>query len=401
MRIVQINSYSNGSTGHIANAIHNALLANGHESLFAFGNGPDISEGGYRIGSKPDFLCHTLVSLFTGLHGYSSVFSTVRLIEKIKKFNPDIVHLHNLHGGYINIRLLFQYLSKNNIKTVITVHDCWLYTGKCYHYYEANCDRFLHKCGNCPQLSMYPKSYWFDFTSKMLKDKQKLLGSLKNLHIVTISDWLQSQVKRTFLGTRPVTTIRNGVSSVYRHYDDAYSPIFDERLSGKFIILGVASSWNSHKGIADFVKLAKMLSDDEVIVLVGHIKKDIVLPDNICVIDHTNNMEELANIYNCASVYVSLSTEETFGLTIAEALSCGLPSVVYRATACSEMVSEGENGYIAQPHNVPQVYEYIQQIKNAPVIERNIISQNAQRKYSMQHMTDEYLSFYNRRVVWR
>ena len=109
MRVVQINSYSNGSTGHIANAIHNALLANGHESLFAFGNGPDIPEGGYRIGSKPDFLCHTLVSLCAGLHGYSSVFSTFRLINRIKAFHPDVVHLHNLHGSYLNLDTLLNF----------------------------------------------------------------------------------------------------------------------------------------------------------------------------------------------------------------------------------------------------------------------------------------------------
>ena len=393
MRIVQINSYSNGSTGHIASAIHKALLANGHDSLFAYGNGPDIPEGGYRIGSRPDFLYHTAISLFTGLHGYCSVLSTFRLIEKLKKFKPDIVHLHNLHGSYLNLPLLFQYLSRYHIKTVITVHDCWLFTGKCYHYYEAKCDRFLSECGNCPQLSMYPKSYWFDFTSKMLKDKQHLLGSIENLNIVTISDWLQGQVKKTFLGTRPVTTIHNGVNGIFRRYDEPYAPKL-EQLSHKFIILGVASSWNAHKGIADFVKLAEMLSEDEVIVLVGGMHKNVALPNNIIAIDRTDSAEELAHIYSKASVYVSLSTEETFGLTIAEALCCGLPAVVYRATACPELVSEGEDGYVAQPHNIPQVYGYIQQIKRAAVNDRATISRNAQRRYSTQRMVDAYLSYY-------
>ena len=399
MRIVQINSYSNGSTGHIANAIHEALLANGHNSLFAYGNGPDIPKGGYRIGSKTDFLCHTLVSLFTGLHGYSSVFSTLRLINKLKEFNPDIVHLHNLHGSYLNLDIILRYLSKHNVKTVITVHDCWIYTGKCYHYYEANCDRYLHHCGNCPQLSMYPKSYWFDFTAKMLKDKQQLLGAIQNLSVVTISDWLQNQVKKTFLGTRTVTTIRNGVSDMFRRDYNVHSTEMDERIAGKFVVLGVASSWNAHKGISDFIKLAGMLSDDEVIVLVGHLPKDIILPDNIFTIDHTSNAAALAGIYNNASVYVSMSTEETFGLTIAEALCCGLPTIVYQATACPEMVSDGENGYIALPHDVAQVYQYIRKIKNTSAFDKEQIAQSARRKYSTQQMTEEYLSFYKRRDV--
>jgi glycosyltransferase involved in cell wall biosynthesis len=394
MRVVQVNSYSNGSTGHIANTIHKTLLANGDESLFAYGNGPDISDGGYRIGNRINSFFHTCITLFAGLHGYSSVISTYRLVKKIKKFKPDIVHLHNLHGSYINIRVLFKYLKRHKVNTVVTLHDCWLYTGKCYHYYEAKCDKFLHKCGNCPQLSMYPKSYWFDFTSKMLKDKKKLIGTIENLYIVTVSKWLQNQAESTFLATHFITTIRNGVNSIYRRYSDAYTAKFTERFSDKFIILGVASSWNTHKGIFDFLKLAKMLSDDEIIVLVGNIKNDMSLPDNIINIDRTESIEELVNIYNMASVYVSLSTEETFGLTIAEALSCGVPSVVYRATACSEMVVEGENGYIAQPHNIQQVYEYIQQIKKNVVNDRIDISEKAKRQYSIQHMIDEYLSLY-------
>ncbi len=394
MRIVHINSYSNGSTGNIANAVHQALLKNGDESLFAYGNGPDLPEGGYRIGNKVDFKFHTLVTLFTGLHGYSSVISTYRLIKKIKKFNTDIVHLHNLHGSYLNVPMLLKYLSRHKVRTVMTMHDCWLYTGKCYHYYEAKCDRFLHKCGNCPQLSMYPKSFWFDFTPKMLKDKQKLLGTIQDLRIIAISNWISDQIKNTFLGTRPITIIRNGMNDIFRRYSDVGISRFAEQFADKFVILGVASSWNVHKGIADFIKLAEMLSDDEIIVLVGNIKNGTLLPDNVFTIDHTENREELAYIYNAASVYVSLSTEETLCSTIAEALCCGTPSIVYHATACPEMISEGENGYIAQPHNIQQVYEYIQQVKRNSLHDRDMISENTKRQCSTKRMVDEYLAFY-------
>ncbi len=391
MKVVHINSYSNGSTGHIASSIHSALLDSGNESLFAFGNGPDIVRGGYRIGSKFDFFLHTLTTLLTGLHGYSSAFATRRLVKKLKKFNPDIVHLHNLHGGYLNLKILFNFLKKSNIKTVVTVHDCWLYTGKCYHYYEAKCDKFLDKCGKCPQLSMYPKSYFFDFTPKMLKDKKKLIGSLENLYAITISKWLQEEVERSFMGKYPVTTIRNGVNDIYRISDRELNTELDSKLQNKFVILGVASSWNEHKGISDFLKLSELLSEDEVIVLVGNINNRS-LPDNVIAIDHTSK-EELVAIYNAASVYVSMSCEETFGLTIAEALSCGTPAIVYQATACPEMITSEEVGYVAAPHNIEQVYEYICKIKTTSV-NRIAISQKAQELYSTQRMLDEYLSFY-------
>ena len=393
MRIVQINSYSNGSTGHIANSIHKELLSQGHESLFAYGNGPDIGQGGYRIGNRFDCFVHTVVTLITGLHGYSSVLSTYRLIKRIEEFKPDIIHLHNLHGSYLNLRVLFGYLKKSKIETVITLHDCWLYTGKCYHYYEAKCDRYLHSCGNCTQLSMYPKSYYFDRTKKMLRDKKKWIGQLDHLHVITISDWSQGQAEETFLGEYPIHTIKNGINPGFGQtceVDSALSAMVGDR----FIILGVASSWNAHKGIYDFIKLAQMLSEDEVIVLVGQISEEIELPDNIISAGSKQSVEALALIYNTAGVYVNMSTEETFGLVTAEAMACGAPCIVYGATACPEMIEGGKNGYIAAPHDMSQVYAHIQSVKNTASFDRTEISRKAREKYSARRMVSEYLTAY-------
>lgn len=394
MRVVQINSYSNGSTGHIAASIHQALLENGDSSLFAYGSGPEIVANGYHIGNYIEEKMHTIFTLFFGLHGYCSILSTHRLIRELKKFQPDIVHLHNLHGSYLNLRILFNYLRKKQIQTVITVHDCWLYTGKCYHYYEAKCNKYLKHCGNCPQLSMYPKSYCFDFTSKMLSDKRRWIGSLNHINVVTISEWLQKQVKETFLGKYPVTMIRNGASEVYKISEERPSAAIEELFSNRFVILGVASSWNPHKGILDFVRLAEFLADDEVIVLVGHIKDDVKLPGNIISIDRAENMRELLQIYNLASVYVSMSTEETFGLTIAESLCCGTPAIVYDATACPEMIHDGVNGYVVSPHDVPEVYKRINMIKNTTSMNRYGIAKEAREKYSVHRMVSDYLRLY-------
>lgn len=394
MRVVQINSYSNGSTGQIAQSIHRALLSMGHESLLAYGFGPEINEGGYRISNKVDFKLHTAVTLLTGLHGYSSIITTRRLIRRIKKFKPDIVHLHNLHGGYVNINMLMRYLTKCNVKMVVTIHDCWLYTGKCYHYYEAACNRFLSNCGHCPQLSMYPKSYCFDFTSKMLKDKRRIFQKIKNLNVVTVSDWLNDEVSATFLGRFPIRTIKNGINAIFGHNGRENRKEVYKNLKGSFIILGVASSWNPHKGIDDFIALAQKLDSDEQIVLVGDVKNPDVLPANITTINRTESLGELADMYDGASVYVSMSTEETFGMTIAEALSCGVPAIVYDATACSEMIIAGENGYIAEPHNISQVYEYIQLIKQGRIGAKLRISEKARTMYSTERMVRDYLAMY-------
>lgn len=394
MKIMQINSYSDGSTGHIAQAVHNALINNGNDSLLAYGAGSDVLSGGYRISNKADMFTHTAVTLLTGLHGYSSSIATYKLIKKIKEFNPDIVHLHNLHGGYVNINMLLNYLIESKLKIVITLHDCWLYTGKCYHYYEAQCNKFMQSCGNCPQLSMYPKSYFFDFTKKMLADKKRILSDADNLYLVTVSDWLKTEVKKTFLGKYPIKTIPNGVNKDFTLKTDCGVTKVRNMADGKFIILGVASSWNKHKGINDFIKLSKLLKDDEIIILVGNVANNSTITDNIILVDRTSNTQELASFYNAASVYVSMSTEETFGLTIAEALSCGTPAIVYNATACAEMVSDGENGYVVTPHDINQVYKCIQKIREAKDIDKNSIAQNAREKYSISKMINEYLSFY-------
>lgn len=394
MRIAQINSYSNGSTGHIARTIHTALLERGHESLFAFGAGPDIGPEGYRIETRMGGFLHTLITLFTGLHGYSSAAATRRLVRRLKVFQPDLIHLHNLHGSYLNLKILFRHLKRADIPVVMTVHDCWVYTGKCYHYYEAKCDKFLRQCGDCPQLAMYPKSYYFDCTKKMLADKKKWIGGLKDLHIVTISQWLQGEVGRSMLGHYPITIVRNSVHETYGPMPVPEAVLDKYGLRNKFVILGVASSWNAHKGVDDFCALAERLAEDEVIVLVGHMKEGTQLPANIVTVPRTESVEELAQLYNAASVYISMSTEETFGLTIAEALCCGTPAVVYDATACPEMVQAEQNGYAVPPHDVERAYECIQRIKHGSVADRATISEQAQGRYATRRMVDEYLAVY-------
>ncbi len=395
MRVVQINTCSYGSTGQISKEIHRGLQEKGYESLLAYGFGPEITLGGFKIGNKVDGLIHRVFSDFSGLHGYASVLTTYRLIRKLKKFKPDIIHLHNIHGGYLNIHLLFKYIKKQKIKTVITLHDCWLFTGKCYHYYEIGCNRYLHSCGACPQLSMYPKSRFFDFTTKMLKDKKSLIEPLENVNIVTVSEWLKSQAEATFLGRFPVKVIKNGVKEQYGIVNEAPVTTVCEKLTDKFVILGVASVWDEHKGIKDFVELSSRLSDEEKILLVGKIHDKKSLPENISVIDRTENVEELVRIYNMADVYVSMSTEETFGLTIAEAMCCGVPSIVYDATACKEMVISGQNGYIAQPHCIDEIYNFIQEIKNKS-FDRESMSKDTKKRYSVQKMVDSYLSLYTK-----
>lgn len=394
MKVLQINSYPNGSTGAIAKSIHNALQKNGDESVFAYGIGTS-SEADFKIGTELDFKLHTYGTLLTGLHGYFSKNNTKKLVDYIKKENPDIIHLHNIHGGYINLKILFEFLKKYNKKVIITLHDCWLFTGKCYHFYEAGCEKWKENCDNCPQLAMYPKSLFFDRTEKMLADKKSLLKGFSNLHITAVSHWLGDIAKESFLGEYPVSVIYNGIDTSLFCPQDTAETEEKYNLKGKFVILGVASSWNKVKGLQNFIKLSERLNENEVIMLVGvteEIKRS--LPANCIGVTRTENKTELAKLYSAADVFINFSAQETFGMVTAEAMACGTPVIVSNTTACPEIVCDGA-GFVADPHNIEQINCCIDEIRKMPKgYYRDACVAHIKENYTVEKMTASYINLY-------
>ncbi|MDY3929288.1 MAG: glycosyltransferase [Clostridia bacterium] len=386
MKIVQINCSSTGSTGNIAKEIQKKLLANGDESYIFYGIGSSDEKNMFRIGNYFDLHLHAVLSRNLGMQGYFSYTSTKKLIKKLNEIAPDIIHLHNLHGSYINLSLLFNYLKLTKTNVVITLHDCWLFTGKCPHFTEKACYKWKQNCGNCPQLAIYPRSK-VDTTSKCLRDKKKWLSGFKNrMRIVAVSNWLRDTAKQSYLSQYPIETVYNGVDTCIFH------PVSGERvrkkysLGDKYIILGVSSNWNEQKGLNDFLKLSNQISENEIIVLVGLSERQISqMPSNVVGIKRTENKEELAELYSAANVFVNTSKEETFGLVTAEAMSCGTPVVVYNSTACAEIVNN-ENGYILNPEQSDLLIYYIRKAKEKvfpPCSE-----------YTNERMVDKYISLY-------
>lgn len=391
MKIIQINISSNGSTGRIALAIHKRLLSDGHESYFFYGNGPQIEcSNCHKIGNKLSVHLHAFLSRWTGLQGYYSFFSTKKLLRTISKIKPDIIHLHNLHGSYLNLPLFFKYLNKNSIPTLITLHDCWLFTGKCPHFVNIGCTKWKSQCLKCPQLNIYPRSLFFDRTNKMFHDKQKWLissGSCK--YIYSVSDWLMNTAKQSFLGCFDIKRIYNGIPTDTFHYIKDSTSLFEH----KFVILGVASSWGIRKGLDAFVALSKKLADDEMIVLVGLDDEQISnLPNNITGIKRTDSINELVKLYSRADVLINFSTEETFGLVVAEAMACGTPVIVFDSTACGEIV-DNKSGYVIPVSEKSNIYEYIQKVKNR-VFDKLYIENRAKFLFSETRMVDNYLNEY-------
>jgi len=394
LKVIQINCASFGSTGSLSRSIHKALLEAGHESKIFYGVGNSNEELVEPISSMFSVRMHSVFSRYTGMQGYFSVFSTKKLIKKIKKFAPDIIHLHNVHGSYLNLPILFKFLKKYNKKTVITLHDCWLFTGKCPYFTDANCQKWLENCGNCSQLQEYPKSKFIDRTRRNLNDKKKWFNGFENLKICTVSDWLRDTAKKSFLSQYPIKSIYNGIDTNIFYPRETENVKQKYFLEEKFVVLGVASSWDKRKGLAEFITLAKELPNIAV-VLVGLRKEQAAdLPENIIAIQRTENRDELAELYSAADVFINLSTEETFGLVVAEAMSCGTPAIVYNSTACPEIVDDGVTGFVVEPHNLNEVIKVIKGLENTKTDFSEKCRKHIINKYTVELMCKRYIEFY-------
>ncbi len=343
MKVVEINSYSHGSTGNIAKQIAMVARDKEHTAYVAFPAGRDnlkhIADNSIVIGNRISRNLHLKLAQFTGLNGCFSYFSTKNFIRKLKKIKPDIIHLHNLHNCYINLPLLFKYIKKSGIKTVWTLHDCWSFTGQCPHFIMAQCDRWKTGCHHCSQYRSYPATY-VDRTKKMWRLKKKWFTGVENMTLVTPSYWLGDLVKESYLGCYPVKVIHNGINlSVFKPTESNFREKYN--CQDKIIILGVSFSWGIKKGLDVFVELSKRLDDKYQIVLVGtNDEVDKNLPDNIISIHHTSNQTELAEIYTAADVFFNPTREEVLGLVNIEALACGTPVITFNAGGSPECVDE-------------------------------------------------------------
>lgn len=366
MRVLQIDvSVNIGSTGKIAEEIGLKIVENGGESFIGYGRyfRPSKSET-IKIGNRFDQAFHLLQTRLFDRHALASVRATESFIEKIREINPDIIHLHQIHGYYLNIEKLCEFLKVCGKPIVWTFHDCWSVTGHCGYFSPANCDRWKTECYACPQLNTYPVSYFVDNSTNNFRIKKKLFSDLPNLTIVPVSYWMESVVKESFLKNYKTQVIYNGIDL------DVFKPRNSNKLRTKYnlgnkkILLGVAAIWSELKGLKDFIELAKYLDDDTIIILIGLNEKQIrSLPENIIGIGTTENVAELAEFYSLAEVFVNPSIAESFGLVTAEAMACGTPVAAYNVTASAELVKEG-TGFAVEQNNISILHSSIVKILN-------------------------------------
>ena len=391
MKVLQINSFGNLSTGRIACDISQVLKDNGHQSIVAYSRGKISGDvPNIHIGSKWSVYMDGVMTRITDRAGFYSKKPTQKLIKQIEQYNPDIIHLHNLHGYYLNIELLFQYLKRSGKPVVWTLHDCWSFTGHCCYYDSVGCKKWQIGCHNCEQKRSYPKSLIMDRSKQNYEDKKNIFLSISNLNLVCVSQWLKGEISKSFLQDVPSRVIYNGIDT------NVFCPTLGNfrnryKLNNKKIILGVASTWSKRKGLSDFFELSKRLDERYKVVLIGlssHERKN--LPDNILGIGRTDEPKELAEIYTNADVFFNASVEETFGLTTIESLACGTPVVIYNSTALPEIIRP-DDGYVVEPHDLGQVINFIQNI-----CEKGMRVSTSNFRFSKKRTYQRYIDLYKK-----
>lgn len=354
MKVVQINAVDSIlSTGRTSKELAEYLIKKGIECRVYVGDCKLREPYDYCIGNNFDHKVHALLSRITGLQGYFSHIATRKLISDLKKYKPDIVHLRNLHANYVNIPMLLKYLAKNEIPTVITLHDCYMFTGKCFYPSDINCDKWKTSCINCKLKHTGNQSWFFDRSHKMFEDKKKYLLSNKYLAVTGVSHWITEQAKESFFkDCAKFKEIYNWIDLkiFYPRLENSIRERYD--IDTKPIVLGVATNWNQEKGLEDFVQLADDISNKANVVLVGRISDGYDTGKVICV-GLTESVNTLAEFYSEATVFFNPSRRETFGKVTAEALACGCPVVVYDNTALPELVGE-RCGYVVETGNLDE-----------------------------------------------
>lgn len=352
MKILLINSVCGiGSTGRICTDLAQEMEAKGHEVKIAYGRSDTVPEKfrkyAVQIGNSLGVKAHVLRTRLLDEHGLGSKRDTQRFLQWADSYNSDLLWLHNIHGYYINYELLFQWIkSRPNMQVKWTLHDCWAFTGHCSHFTMAKCEQWRTHCSYCPQTRRYPASYGKDNCRKNFDRKRAAFTGVKNLTLITPSQWLADLTRQSFLQEYPVEVHYNTIDT------NIFKPTpsdFRERygLQDKIIVLGVANVWDERKGLDDFYKLAQMLDERYAIVLVGLSKEQMkALPKNICGIQRTNSPQELAAIYTAADVFFNPTYEDNYPTVSLEAQACGTHVVCYDVGGCKETLKRSDSKVI-------------------------------------------------------
>lgn len=395
MKVLQINAiYGFRSTGVIVRDIGDTLVHNGNEAYFAYQTTNKALETGLMVGNKLDWKWHALHARLFGKQAYASKRATKKLIKWIDKIQPDVVHLHNLHSNYINLNLLCNYLATEKIPTVITMHDCWYFTGKCSHYIAVKCGKWQESCGNCPLNKAEQPSLFFDSTSKVLKDRTEHLLKIPSLTLVGCSQWIANEAKKSKLGSADIDVVYNGVDTeIFKpHESDIRKELGTE---GKFVILGMADKWFAQQNRDIVEKLIAAQDENTKIVIVGCREEQMAYFskfENVVPMGYVSDRHRLSDVYASSDVFVNLTRADTLPTVNMESICCGTPVITFDCCGSPELVDE-ECGFVVREGDYDGLFAAIENIKSKPLC---FDLQKQHQKFDKNECYKRYLDIYKR-----
>lgn len=395
MKIVQINAvYRVASTGRTTMEMHEYCIKHGIESYVFCTNINDEANQVYCIGSKLDHKIHALCSRVWGKQAFFSPKNTKKLLSKLDAITPDVVILRNLHANYIHLPLLLDYLANKDIPTIACLHDCWLFTGHCTHYFSIGCYKWQKECHNCELMRKDNMSLFFDTSRYMFNKKKELFGAIPRLGVIGVSDWITDEARKSVImsNAKLFQRVYNWIDLKKFYPRDTANLRTRLKICDEFVVLGVSSSWNERKGLYHFVKLAQTLKDVKVI-LVGNLVEKIPKLENLINVERTSNVDELAEYYSLASVLLVCSPQETFGKVAAEALACGTP-VISNAHTANPEVPGNICGIITHNSNDNEIINAIQLIRDrGKSYYHDKCIQRAHENFNSEEQIKEYIGF--------
>lgn len=398
MKVAHINvTCGKGSTGVIVVEISECLKEKGHQSFIAYGLDKSDYPNSFKIGSKLEAKLHALFNTrIMGEEGTGSIRATKKLVKWLDSINPDIVHLYTFHSNYVNYEILFNYLIKKQIKVCWSFFDCWPFTGGCTHFAANQCRKWETECDICPHFNGNGCHTWFfDRTKKMFNLKKRLFTQLKDLNIIVCSEWLKSEVEKSFLGNKSIHMVYNWIDMA------KFSEIHDDTIYEKYgldrskkMIISVSAGWDDiSTRYTDALRLAELLPDNYQLVIVGSLTSKRPLHKNMKHINFVNGTKELSKLYSAALAFVGFSVEDTFGKVFAESMLCGTPAVVFDATACPEVV--GDTGYAIGSHDVAEMMEKVKEIDhNGRTFYSGRCKERVMTNYDYATNVDKYIEIY-------
>ena len=395
MKIVHISAaYEVTSVGQIVKNIHKSLLQIGHKSFVFYGRKKrkKKEKNVFFFNNNVSLFIHFLITRIFDFHGLGSVLPTLFLILKLIQIKPDIIHIHNMHGYYLNYPIFLGFLKSIKAKKIFTLHDCWTFTGHCSHFLFADCNKWKSQCQKCPLINKYPESKLIDSSKTNFLLKRYFFSQLKTSEtfFITPSKWLKSMVGLSYLKNFNTQVIHNGIDlNIFKPSGKE----FKQKHLNKFIILGIANVWTKEKGIQFFIDLSRTLSDEFLIVLIGKIDKMYKFSSNVILIERTESKNVLTDLYSSADVFLNPTLEDTFPTVNIEALACGTPVISFNSGGSIEML-DSKQSKVVNDRKISSIIQSIKNIKSNQIISNDLIT-HIKENFDVSISNSKYLNLYD------